>query len=144
MQPRPISLARRAMASRCCTNTRSHSIHPRLIFHRLARHALTAVHEIEVDGVVEAAFTKVGVLSKIKFAIGSDDPGALPLDFDPRGQVLDVVRAGQVVFSSELASGKSTRHRAPSSSCSRRPVRGQNVVIRQGATVFFERTFPAQ
>jgi hypothetical protein len=43
------------------------------------------------------------VLSKIKFAAGSDDAGALPLDFDPRGQVVDVVRAGEVVFSSELA-----------------------------------------
>ena len=59
--------------------------------------------ELFVGGVKRGDFTKVGVVSKIKFAIGSDDPAALPLDFDPRGQVVDVVRAGQVVFSSELA-----------------------------------------
>ncbi len=59
--------------------------------------------ELFVGGVKRGDFRNVGVLSKIKFAVGSDDPVALPLDFDPRGQVVDVVRAGQVVFSSELA-----------------------------------------
>jgi hypothetical protein len=56
-----------------------------------------------VGGVKRGDFRTVGVLSKIKFASGSDDAGALLLDFDPRGQVIDVVRAGAVVFSSELA-----------------------------------------
>lgn len=59
--------------------------------------------ELFVGGVKRGDFTTIGVLSKIKFAIGSDDVGVLPLDFDPRGQVLDVVRAGQIIFSSELA-----------------------------------------
>ncbi len=56
-----------------------------------------------VGGVKRGDFTSVGVLSKIKFTIGSDDAGTLPLDFDPRGQMIEVVRAGQVIFSSELA-----------------------------------------
>ncbi len=59
--------------------------------------------ELFVGGVKRGDFTTAGILSKIKFGIGIDDPGVLSLDFDPRGLVLDVVRAGKVVFSSELA-----------------------------------------
>ena len=59
--------------------------------------------ELFVGGLKRGDFRSVGAEFKIKFAVGSDDVGALPLDFDPRGQVVDVVRAGQVIFSSELA-----------------------------------------
>lgn len=59
--------------------------------------------ELFVGGIKRGDFTTTGILSKVKFAAGSDDAGALPLDFDPRGQVIDVLRAGEVVISSELA-----------------------------------------
>lgn len=55
-----------------------------------------------VGGVLRGAFTVVGKTTQIKFDTGVD-PKALPLDFDPRGQVVDVVADGAVRFSSELA-----------------------------------------
>ena len=55
-----------------------------------------------VGGVARGTFTVAGKTAQIKFDTG-DDKKALPLDFDPRGQVIDVL-AGEVVrFSSELA-----------------------------------------
>jgi len=59
--------------------------------------------ELFVGGVKRGDFSQVGTVAKIKFAVGSDDANALPLDLDPRGQVIDVVSGGAVVFSSELA-----------------------------------------
>lgn len=55
-----------------------------------------------VGGVLRGAFTVAGKTAQIKFDTG-DDAKALPLDFDPRGQVIDVVVDGAVRFSSELA-----------------------------------------
>ncbi len=59
--------------------------------------------ELFVAGVKRGDFTTVRGVSRIKFAVGSDDPNVLPLDFDPRGQVIDVIGDGAIVFSSELA-----------------------------------------
>lgn len=75
----------------------------RRIFKVEVERAGTGLFELFVGGVKRGDFTTFGTRSKIKFAAGSDDVGVLPLDFDPRGQVIDVVRAGQVVFSSEFA-----------------------------------------
>lgn len=54
-----------------------------------------------VGGVERGAFTVRGRLAQIKF--DTVDAKVLPLDFDPRGQVVDVVSGGEVLFSSELA-----------------------------------------
>lgn len=60
--------------------------------------------ELFVAGVKRGNFTTVGILAKIKFTAPlSDDPGALPLNFDPRGQLLEVKRNGVVLFSGTLA-----------------------------------------
>ncbi len=58
--------------------------------------------ELFVAGVKRGDLTVRGVTAKIKFGVGSDDPGVLPLDFDPRGEVLDVISGGQVLFSGKL------------------------------------------
>jgi len=59
--------------------------------------------ELFVGGQKRGDFTTVRGISRIKFGAGGDDAGVLPLDFDPRGQVVDVVQAGTILFSSELA-----------------------------------------
>lgn len=58
--------------------------------------------ELFVGGVKRGDLTVRGVTARIKFAVGSDDPGALPLDFDPRGEVIDVISNGAVLFSGKL------------------------------------------
>ncbi|MEQ1861754.1 MAG: hypothetical protein ABMA13_17695 [Chthoniobacteraceae bacterium] len=58
--------------------------------------------ELFVGGVKRGDLTVRGVTARIKFAIGSDDPGVLQLDFDPRGEVIDVISNAQVVFSGKL------------------------------------------
>lgn len=58
--------------------------------------------ELFVGGVKRGDFAIRGAAAKIKFAIGSDDVGVLPLDFDPRGEVIDVISGGQVLFSGKL------------------------------------------
>jgi hypothetical protein len=59
--------------------------------------------ELFVGGVKHGDFTLLGVEAKIDFRTGSDDPEVLPLDFDPRSQIIDVVRNGTIIFSGELA-----------------------------------------
>ncbi len=55
--------------------------------------------ELFVGGVSRGTFTPFGILQKIRFATQSDDPGVLPMNFDPRGQAIEVRRNGVVVFS---------------------------------------------
>ena len=75
----------------------------RRIFKVELQRAGTGPFELFVGGQKRGDFTTVRGISRIKFAAGSDDAGVLALDFDPRGQVVDVVQAGTILFSSEMA-----------------------------------------
>jgi hypothetical protein len=59
--------------------------------------------ELFVAGISRGTFSPIGIIAKIRFASSSDDPGVLPLDFDPRGQSLEVRRNGVILFSGTLA-----------------------------------------
>jgi hypothetical protein len=63
----------------------------------------TSPIELYVGGIRRGAFPANRLLSRIRFAASSTDPAVLPLDFDPRGLVVDVVRDGVVIFSSPVA-----------------------------------------
>ncbi|MBI5505185.1 MAG: hypothetical protein HY899_10320 [Deltaproteobacteria bacterium] len=61
------------------------------------------VYDVLVGGTARAAVT-VGAMGEgeIEFASSSDDADKLPLDFDPRGQIIDVAQGAVVLFSGAL------------------------------------------
>jgi hypothetical protein len=73
------------------------------------------IFRVEVAGVASAGFevfvagTKRGDLpvtggaGRLVFASAGSDPNTLPLDFDPRGAVIDLVAGGVIVFSGDMA-----------------------------------------
>ncbi len=63
----------------------------------------TSPIELYVGGIQRGTFPANLRFSRIRFAASSTDPAVLPLDFDPRGVVVDVVRDGTVIFSSPVA-----------------------------------------
>lgn len=60
-------------------------------------------YDLLVAGTARATIT-VGAMGEgeVEFASGSDDAGKLPLDFDPRGQIIDVAQGAVVLFSGAL------------------------------------------
>ena len=63
----------------------------------------TSPIELYVGGIRRGTFPVNRLLSRLRFAASSTDPAVLPLNFDPRGLVVDVVRDGTVIFSSPVA-----------------------------------------
>ncbi len=58
--------------------------------------------QLFVGGIKRGDFTVAGVTARLKFGVGTDDAGVLPLDFDPRGQTIDVASGETLLFSGEF------------------------------------------
>ncbi len=56
-----------------------------------------------VDGLLRGGFTSKGSSAKISFDTATGKAGVLPLDFDPRGKVLDIVQDTNVIFTGPMA-----------------------------------------
>lgn len=56
-----------------------------------------------VDGVLRGAITTRGASGGISFDTLAKGGKSLPLDFDPRGKVIDITSDGQIVFSATMA-----------------------------------------
>ena len=66
-------------------------------------------YELRVGGVARGTITVVNagteIQGEIEFDTDPDEPGELPLTFDPRGKTLEVVQGATVFFSSTLGGG---------------------------------------
>ena len=49
-------------------------------------------------GTIQVSDTVDGIQGEIDFTTGSPDPDELPLDFDPRGQLIEVLEGTTVIF----------------------------------------------
>jgi hypothetical protein len=72
-----------------------------------------ATYDLVVGGVLRGSFaaafdpSRGQVRGEIEFDTDPDDPGELPLSFDPRGQDVEVFRAGTLVLSTTVTGGGS-------------------------------------
>ncbi len=60
------------------------------------------IYDFLVGGVVRGTIVVGGGEGEIEFASGSDDPGKLPLDFDPLGGLLQVAQGATIVLTGEM------------------------------------------
>lgn len=55
-------------------------------------------------GTIEVINTSEGVEGELDFTTGSPDPDEIPLDFDPRGQLIEVLEGSTVIFTLDFPS----------------------------------------
>jgi len=64
-------------------------------------------YDLIIDGVLRGTFNVSGLEAEVEFAAPTDDPGKLPLDFDPYGKLVQVVQGSTVVLSGTMLASSS-------------------------------------